>query len=102
MAAAGAQGESKTYLVVPLAGPWITLGVRNCSPRDPCDLQALGGALLVLDGALQALGVGLLVTAFFVPEKEPGPPVGMSTAHVTVAPVKLGTSGYGLSAEGRF
>jgi hypothetical protein len=101
IAAAAVEGTSKTYLVIPLAGPWLTLATRNCAPIDPCNLQALGGALLILDGALQALGAGTLLAAFFVPERE-RVPVGITVKDTTIAPTQIGASGYGLGATGRF
>lgn len=57
------------FLVIPAAGPWVTLATRKtCTPRPDVLLDCAGDdlaqRLLIADGLVQTIGVGLLVTGF--------------------------------------
>jgi hypothetical protein len=69
MAAAAVPSASSAYLLVPIAGPWMTLAMREC----PCDAEFLSGTALVVDGVFQAAGLIAIGRAFFVPEREKRP-----------------------------
>jgi hypothetical protein len=66
-------------MLVPIAGPWIALGMSGCAEDDPdCGaILYIRGALLVLDGIAQAAGLGLVGEGLF-----------MTTEAVEAAPKK--------------
>jgi hypothetical protein len=92
---------SDDNLYIPVVGPWIALGARDCD-RDPCEAKGLSGVLLVADGLVQAAGVIAMGAAFFVPERGTTLQIGPSGPKMTVAPAKLGPAGYGVAAIGEF
>jgi hypothetical protein len=53
-------------LAIPLAGPWIDLGTRDC---DGCKLETLNRVLLVGDGIMQSVGVVKIIGSFFIWER---------------------------------
>lgn len=55
-------------LKIPVAGPWIALGLNACPPEDPgCDAFVyLRAGLLVLDGLLQAGGLAVIAEGIFM------------------------------------
>jgi hypothetical protein len=93
--------ESYWGLALPVLGPWIFMATHEdgCGGRlwGQCMIDSY--ALLVLDGVIQATGATLLVvglsarTAHLVPDK---------TAPVTISPIRLGRSAYGLAVAGAF
>jgi hypothetical protein len=91
---------SNNHLYIPVAGPWLALGLRDCS-NPSCSSEWLSGTMLVADGILQAAGVATAVGSFFIPEKLTTVKVGKA-AKVTFAPAKEGRDGYGLAAVGEF
>jgi hypothetical protein len=65
--ASGPPGSA--YLAIPVAGPWITLGKSACPSDNPlCGPAAIGAraAAFVLDGIVQAAGVGLMLEAIIM------------------------------------
>ncbi len=56
------------FLAIPVAGPWITLAARDkkCDGNDGLDCAGdeLARRMLVIDGLVQAIGTGLIVTGF--------------------------------------
>jgi hypothetical protein len=93
---------SNNNLYIPVVGPWIALGERNCSEPTPCSSAWLGGTLLVADGIAQGVGVIGIAASFMVPEKVTTIKVGSSGAKVSVTPSRAGRDGYGLAAVGEF
>jgi hypothetical protein len=93
---------SNNNLYIPVAGPWIALGNRDCSEPTPCSSKWLGSTLLVADGIAQGLGVIGIAASFVVPEKVTTIKVGKSGAKVSVAPSRTGRDGYGVAAVGEF
>ena len=99
--AATTPSHATNKLYIPVVGPWMTLSERTCTPNDPCEAETVTGIMLVADGLLQGLGVIGMGASFFVPE-EKTPTMRIGSAKVTVAPSKMGRSGYGLSAVAEF
>jgi hypothetical protein len=60
-------------LVVPVVGPWLDLGARQCD-RTACVHEGLSKASLIASGALQGAGLVAMVCSLFVGERRP--PVG--------------------------
>jgi hypothetical protein len=104
LVAASTGSAANNNLYVPVVGPWLTLGQRHCTSIDPCDSEVLTGTLLAIDGAMQGIGVLTMAASLFVPEAAPQPPTITlgKNASMNVAPAKVGTSGYGVSALGSF
>jgi hypothetical protein len=113
LAAVGSNFTNKSgYLLVPWAGPWLTLGLRDSRCEDlesesdfdeaasdtwGCTEDAMVDWVLVMDGIIQAAGgavllAGYLATSPKLVRNEPG---------FALAPAPVG-SGYGLSALGSF
>jgi hypothetical protein len=103
--AIGTSNTENNRLYYPVAGPWLDLAKRpqcGSSPRTSCATEDWYEALLVIDGVVQALGVGAIAVGAVVPEKRtrvvtatrPKPRVG-------VAPL-FTRSAYGLTAFGDF
>jgi hypothetical protein len=49
------------YLLAPVAGPWLDLGMRDC---DECSHESLNKILLVADGIVQGIGALEIAGAF--------------------------------------
>jgi hypothetical protein len=90
---------SDRKLYIPVVGPWLDLGERDCAAQ-PCSLPWLSGTLLVVDGVVQGAGVALLAASLFLPDRPPD--VGVGAARVEVWPVRLASGAYGLEATGKF
>lgn len=63
IAAAGGFANRSGALAIPLAGPWVTLALRNddCSSSIVhCGIKAWANEGLVIDGVYQIIGVGLI------------------------------------------
>jgi hypothetical protein len=92
-------------LYVPVAGPWIDLGVRPaCGGRIDCALESLNKALLVTDGIFQGAGALAIVASLLVRER--GALVVTAEDNdkrrVLVTPAQLGPGAYGAVALGEF
>jgi hypothetical protein len=97
------------YLLVPWAGPWLTMGLRDwhdCNSRDEdgtndgalsCGADALVFIGLLFDGMVQLAG-GITLTIGYAATKQVL--VYQNTA-LYVAPTRI-AGGYGLSAVGTF
>ncbi|MDB4994335.1 MAG: hypothetical protein JWM74_1767, partial [Myxococcaceae bacterium] len=92
-------------LWVPVAGPWLDLADRGGLPtaRATRDDEITNRALLVTDGAFQALGALAVVGGFIFPELR-SKQLADETAkpHLRMTPMKLGKLSYGLGAVGTF
>lgn len=82
--------------LVPLAGPWIQLGVKPTSFD-----QDYWAGWLIIDGILQALGATLLVVGLATPRTETVIAENESGFRLTIAP-RLGPDSAGLAALGTF
>jgi hypothetical protein len=81
-------------LFIPLVGPWLDLGQRNCDFRDCDDSQEGRWKLLIIgSGIAQGAGALLALSAFFVPETH--------KPEIHFAPVSYAGGG-GIGAAGRF
>lgn len=101
------------YLLVPWAGPWLTLALRDstCDDIDSgnndanqtasdsvgCVGDTFVGFALVMDGIIQAAGGTVLLVAYLAPRQK----LVRNEPAVGFAPVRVG-SGYGLGAYGTF
>ena len=95
------RGDTRT-LIVPVVGPWISLGARNCN-LEPCDAEALDTTLMITSGILQGVGAIGVALSVFIPPPSRGSVPGIArgpTVHVT--PVSFGRSGAGIGAVGTF
>lgn len=87
------------YMLVPVAGPWITYAVRTpecpgSQENDNCLIAPLVTAGFVLDGLAQGLGAAVVVMQLAFPSKRLVP----NTAFVPYA----ARDGAGLTVVGRF
>jgi hypothetical protein len=92
------------YLLVPWAGPWLTMGLRDSTDEngssDPalsCGADALVFMGLLIDGMIQLAG-GITLTIGYVAKKQV---LVYQGATFRIAPSRVG-SGYGLNALGTF
>ena len=93
-------------LRIPLAGPWVSLGRTGCPPSDAdCSKVQLviGAALNVIDGVVQAGGLGVIAEGLFLntssaqrPQKKAEGP----TVHAV--PFNFEKGGVGLGVVGTF
>jgi hypothetical protein len=93
--------NSSGYLLVPWAGPWLTLGFRknHCeTSSDPAEcFEDMGvGMGLVFDGIIQGAGGVVLLAAYLAPR-----PKLVRDGQVSFRFTPVGT-GYGVGASGRF
>src|SRR4051812_10677135 len=61
------KGDDKLY--IPVAGPWWDLAERGGCGNTGCDREGVYKTLLVGAGIAHAIGVGLVVSSFLVPEE---------------------------------
>jgi hypothetical protein len=95
-------------MAVPIAGPWMALADRpqtSCTGIGndrTCNVEATNTVLIVGDGVLQAIGVGLFVGSFLSPTRPSRTTrTAVGAPSFQVAPFTTRTS-YGLSAVGTF
>jgi hypothetical protein len=106
---AGASPHSgDAALYVPVFGPWIDLAGREpCGAGAiPCGDEGANRAGLVIDGLFQALGAGLIISAFLLPE-EPGTATVVAKAappkpEVHLSPTTLAHGAPGMALTGTF
>lgn len=91
------EGKS-SYLLIPVAGPWIFLATRDGAGCSNAVCIA-SNSVLVLDGAAQAAGAIMLTAAFMYPRKQL---VLNNEVSVAIVPTSMGRNGYGLGAIGSF
>jgi hypothetical protein len=90
-------------LFVPLVGPWLDLGQRDCDFR-PCDpgQETLFESLIIASGVLQGGAALLTVSSFFVPEKSATRTSAAATeSDVRVVPISYAGGG-GVGVVGLF
>lgn len=92
-------------LKVPIVGPWIALGQNECAADDPdCGfILYLRGFLTVVDGILQAGGLGIAGEGVFMTTEAEAPAEASTAAGLELRPVPMITphSG-GVGVVGRF
>jgi hypothetical protein len=113
IAAAHGFDHANGWLVVPVLGPWVSLGrrqapcnIENVEVRDDvqrCVKDAMNEATLIaaiaVDGLFQVIGGGLLLGGVFSTRQEL---VRKDVARVRLTPLVAGRSGYGLGLLGSF
>jgi hypothetical protein len=52
-------------LFIPVVGPWLDLGQRDCSSQ-PCHDEGVSTALLMIDGVAQGVGFAMIAASFFL------------------------------------
>ncbi len=95
--------DSDRHLMVPFAGPWISLADRdgcNATSED-CDGETLNKVLIGADGVFQAVGGLLVIGAFLNPEQRTTSRTRVSEASLHVTPA-VGSGLWGLTAFGQF
>ncbi len=104
-AVVGLTGRDDTRtLLVPVVGPWISLGARNCN-LEPCDAEALDTVLMITSGVLQGVAAAGIALSVFIPPPERGSVPGVAKAtppKVQVTPLSFGRAGAGIGAVGTF
>ena len=99
--AATSERPSDGFLYVPVVGPWMDLGTRDCR-NIPCDVSEAGNrVLLVANGILQAGGVLQILGSFLLPETHTVTRVAEVPSGVHVRPT-AGPGSVGLAAYGAF
>lgn len=97
--------ESDKNLFIPVVGPWIDLGDRNCSTAEPCgNREDINKAMLITSGVVQGAGVLMALGSLIIPETTSVKETRTTAKNkptVAVAPVSFG-AGAGLGAIGRF
>ncbi len=97
-------------LYIPIAGPWVDLASRpGCGGigQSSCGAETGYKALLIVAGAVQALGALAIAGGLAVPERRitPAPAKADTKPTVHLQPAEVGVvgrSGYGLAAFGTF
>ena len=109
--AATSEHPGDRNLLIPVAGPWLSLRerpacvVNSRTSYAACDTETTNQVLLIGNGIMQGLGALQIVGAFLFPERQVVSASIAATAitpKMTVSPAKVGTTGYGLSAFGSF
>ena len=91
------------WLIVPAAGPFITLGIREDSCKIDRDAScqeedATARTFLIMDGAMQAAGAAMFITGVAVRRQRL---VRETVVDLHLTPMRIG-SGFGLGAFGTF
>jgi hypothetical protein len=99
--------NQKGWLILPVAGPWITLGQREDTCREydsiddtynDCVSNAFTPLLLIIDGLMQVAG-GTLV---FVGNAAPRTWLVRDGVSVSIAPTRVGKNAPGATVFGTF
>jgi hypothetical protein len=107
IASGGGFANGSGWLVLPVLGPWVAMGVRRSSCAGRSNLvdtatctadDSLLRTVYVMDGLVQAAGAAMFIAGLAATRTEL---VRTDMAKVTVTPMPVG-SGYGLGAFGRF
>jgi hypothetical protein len=98
--------NSSTYMLIPIAGPWLTLGRRHnshCSDSSSASegLHCVGDAVVIMgliaDGVVQVIGGSLLIAGYAARQTR----LVRSDLAWSVFPRRIG-SGYGFGAHASF
>jgi len=93
-------------LFIPVVGPWLDLGQRDCNSGNPCGgNEDLAKAMIISSGVAQGAGVLLALSSLVIPEStsvtERTTTAKVVKPKVNVAPVSF-AAGAGIGAVGRF
>jgi len=99
----GGDRISDKNLFIPLVGPWLDLGQRDCEFRGCNDKQeVVFKSLIIASGIVQGAGVLVALSSLFIPETtQPVRIQAKTRPDVHVLPVSL-SGGAGLGAVGTF
>jgi hypothetical protein len=105
--AAGDRVEDKN-LFIPLVGPWLDVGQRNCEVRRCDDAQeAIWKSLIIASGVVQGASALMVLSSFFIPQRidapstEPRSAAAKPRSSFHIGPVSYAAGG-GIAAVGRF
>jgi hypothetical protein len=105
VAAAVSGRDEDKRLFIPVVGPWLDLGQRDCNARPCGGREDLNKAMIITSGIAQGAGVLLAISSLFIPETvETKTTVSSAAATkptVRVTPV-TDAAGGGIGAVGRF
>ena len=89
-------------LFIPVVGPWIDLGQRDCNARPCGSREDINKAMIITSGIAQGAGVLLGLSSLFIPETVTTKGTERSAKpEVHVVPVSY-ADGAGIGAIGRF
>lgn len=101
---AGASGfaNGSGWLLIPLVGPWLTIGAREnrCTEANTsgeCGTHALVTTLLALDGIAQSAGTVMLTLGILLKRERLVP-----NRTVLLTPAQFGRDGHGVALVGSF
>jgi len=104
--AASSNHNGDNNLYIPVIGPWLDIGSRGDCPvgSNACDNETANKFLIGADGVLQAIGALQIIGSFMFPETHSVTTVAATkwTPELTLAPAKMGKTGYGLTAFASF
>lgn len=105
VAAAVSDREADKNLFIPVVGPWIDLGNRDCGGVDPCGAREdINKAMIVTSGIVQGAGVLMALGSLIVPETRTVTTertAAKTKPELSVSPVSF-RGGAGIGAIGRF
>jgi hypothetical protein len=97
--------DADKNLFIPVVGPWIDLGDRNCSAAEPCGSnEDINKAMIITSGVVQGAGLLLAIGSLVIPETTSVKETRTTAKHkpsVSVAPLSF-RSGAGVGAIGTF
>lgn len=82
--------DADRHLVIPVAGPWMALGQRDCSLGECGFYEDINAWGLIASGFAQAAGLGLVIASLFIEE-----PRQRTHAKVRVVPMGAGVGALG-------
>ena len=104
VAAAVSDRDADKNLFIPVVGPWIDLGDRNCG-ANPCgNNEDINKAMIITSGIVQGAGVLMALGSLIIPESTSVTEkrtTAKTKPEVHVTPVSF-AAGAGLGAVGRF
>jgi hypothetical protein len=105
IAGAVSDREEDKRLFIPVVGPWLDLGQRDCGAATPCGSnEDLAKAMIVTSGVVQGAGILMALGSFFIPETTTvteRTQTAKTKPTVKVLPVSF-AAGAGVGAVGRF
>jgi hypothetical protein len=105
IAGAVSDREEDKRLFIPVVGPWLNLGQRDCGAATPCGgNEDLAKAMIVTSGVVQGAGILMALGSFFIPETTTvteRTQTAKTKPTVKVLPVSF-AAGAGVGAVGRF
>ena len=88
-------------LYIPVVGPWLALGDRDCrectSGQNTLDTVLIAGS-----GVLQGAGLGLVIASFIVPERVPAATISAGPVKMTFTATGVGRNAASFGAVGSF